>query len=211
MVELESRTTRDRLLEAARRLFLEKGYEAVSIRDITEAADANVASINYHFGGKENLYREVFRLMLVGRVSKMLESLNKAIAEKSPPDLRKVWRTYIESYLGEFLTSKDAQNFVKLVSNEMAEDGLATDILLKEAAEPIHRVLKGAILAARPDMPDIKASLIISSVFGQMFHFVRARHLIIKTTGRDYNTKFINEIMEHILEFSLRGMGYKKR
>ncbi len=203
----EAKTTREKLLDAAARLFLDRGYDGVSIRDITDAAGANVASINYHFGGKENLYREFFRRMLIERASQMLQRLNSVMAEKSPPDLKKVFKAYIRGFLGEFLTSKDAQNFLRLASDEMSEQGIATDILLEEAALPCHMVLKEAILAARPHVTVEKASLIIASVFGQMYHFVRARHVIKHTSGREYNGEFIGEIIEHITEFSLKGIG----
>jgi AcrR family transcriptional regulator len=50
---------RERLLAEATRLFAEKGYAGTSTREICLAAQANVAAIHYHFGGKEGLYREV--------------------------------------------------------------------------------------------------------------------------------------------------------
>ena len=50
--------TRDRILAAAQKFFAEKGFDTTSVRDITTEADCNVASVNYHFGGKENLYLE---------------------------------------------------------------------------------------------------------------------------------------------------------
>ncbi len=56
-----SERTREALIEAATLVFAEKGYEGGSIRDITRKAQANQAAINYHFGGKEGLYREVLR------------------------------------------------------------------------------------------------------------------------------------------------------
>ena len=45
--------TRARLLEAAERLFAERGFRATSVRALTSEARCNVASVNYHFGGKE--------------------------------------------------------------------------------------------------------------------------------------------------------------
>lgn len=50
---------RDKLLTAARELFLKYGYRAVSSRQIAAAANANVAMIRYYFGGKPGLYKEV--------------------------------------------------------------------------------------------------------------------------------------------------------
>jgi AcrR family transcriptional regulator len=47
--------TRDKILQAARELFEEKGFDFASVRDIAAKADVNVALINYHFGSKESL------------------------------------------------------------------------------------------------------------------------------------------------------------
>jgi len=46
---------KQRLLDVTERLCAERGFEAVSVRDITGAAEANVAAVNYHFGSRENL------------------------------------------------------------------------------------------------------------------------------------------------------------
>ncbi|HUO95303.1 MAG TPA: TetR family transcriptional regulator [Steroidobacteraceae bacterium] len=54
------RPAKERLLDAAERLFAQRGYHGVSIRDITEAAGADVALVNYHFGGKRALLTRVF-------------------------------------------------------------------------------------------------------------------------------------------------------
>lgn len=51
---------RAHLLHAALRLFSEKGFAKTSIRDIAQAAGANVAAISYYFGDKAGLYRAVF-------------------------------------------------------------------------------------------------------------------------------------------------------
>jgi AcrR family transcriptional regulator len=46
---------KQRLLEATEKLIAERGFDAVSVRDITRLAGANVAAVNYHFGDRENL------------------------------------------------------------------------------------------------------------------------------------------------------------
>ena len=55
-----SASTRERILDAAELLFAEKGFHAVSVRDITRAAGVDVALVNYHFGGKQLLFESVF-------------------------------------------------------------------------------------------------------------------------------------------------------
>lgn len=64
--------TRDRILDAARHLFAEHGYDGTSIRDITVAAEANVAAVGYHFGSKEGLYGDVLQ-SLVGPLARRVE------------------------------------------------------------------------------------------------------------------------------------------
>jgi AcrR family transcriptional regulator len=62
--------TRERILDAAEREFAENGLQATSLRTITAAAEANLASVNYHFGSKDGLVKAVF--------ARRLEPLNEA-------------------------------------------------------------------------------------------------------------------------------------
>lgn len=52
--------TRDRLLEVAAQIFVEKGYAKATTREICLAADTNITSIHYYFESKAGLYRAIF-------------------------------------------------------------------------------------------------------------------------------------------------------
>lgn len=52
--------TKERILDAAERLFAERNYAGVSLRTITAEADVNLAAVNYHFGSKDALLQAVF-------------------------------------------------------------------------------------------------------------------------------------------------------
>lgn len=51
--------TKSRILDAAEQLFIDSGYDAMSMRQVTSNADVNLAAVNYHFGGKEALIQAV--------------------------------------------------------------------------------------------------------------------------------------------------------
>jgi AcrR family transcriptional regulator len=57
----QSGATRERILDAACRLFAEKGYRGTTVALICREAQANIAAVNYHFSSKENLYQLAWR------------------------------------------------------------------------------------------------------------------------------------------------------
>lgn len=57
----QSTDTKLKIMEVARILFADHGFEGTSIREIAKAANVNVASVNYHFSSKDNLFLEVLR------------------------------------------------------------------------------------------------------------------------------------------------------
>jgi len=57
----DSEKTRAKLIEAAGQLFAERGYDGAKVRDIVQRADVHLSALNYHFGSKAALYREVVR------------------------------------------------------------------------------------------------------------------------------------------------------
>ncbi|WP_213770581.1 TetR/AcrR family transcriptional regulator [Bradyrhizobium sp. dw_78] len=52
--------TRTAILNAAERLYADRGFGDVTLRDIVAAADVNLAAVNYHFGSKDELIAELF-------------------------------------------------------------------------------------------------------------------------------------------------------
>jgi len=58
-VDTTSQDTKSRILDAAEQLFMEHGFEATSLRQLTSSAAVNLAAVNYHFGSKEELFQAV--------------------------------------------------------------------------------------------------------------------------------------------------------
>ncbi len=98
---------KQRLLDAAERLFAERGFEAVSVRDITGMTGANVAAINYHFGTREALISLVVTCRM-GPVIKerlaRLEAVEKKWSGKAAP-LEEILDAVLRPLVGNFRKS----------------------------------------------------------------------------------------------------------
>jgi AcrR family transcriptional regulator len=90
-------STSDRILDAAERLFAQNGFAGTSLRDITAAAGANVAAVNYHFGSKEEMLRAVLTRIVEPANRARLELLERAEADAAPgpPDVEAILRAFI--------------------------------------------------------------------------------------------------------------------
>lgn len=77
--------TRDRLLAAGLAAFASRGFAAASVREITAAADANLAAITYHFGSKQGLYDAVLERVF-GRLRQNVAEAERASAGVAGPD-----------------------------------------------------------------------------------------------------------------------------
>lgn len=62
MSEVNTNDTKNKIMEVARVLFADQGFEGTSVREIAKAAEVNIASVNYHFTNKENLFAEILKL-----------------------------------------------------------------------------------------------------------------------------------------------------
>jgi AcrR family transcriptional regulator len=133
--------TRTRLLEAALRLFAEKGYAQTSTREVCLAAGVNAASIHYYFGDKAGLYRAVY---LAPIQQLMVAAL--AIAESGEPFETIMRRTY-EAFLAPLKESDTrTMQILKLHFREQTDPtGLAGSEVV--AAGRVHFEALVAMLA----------------------------------------------------------------
>ena len=126
--------TQEKLFAAAIPLFAEKGYAAVSIREIAKAADVNVSSISYYFRGKEGLYHAIIESH-IATISKAISS-----AEGYSPEER--LRHYARA-ISEIHTKKPY--VIRFVQSELVNPTSAMDKILKKNLFSFYRYLNKAI------------------------------------------------------------------
>ncbi len=89
-------STPQRLLDAAERLFGERGYEGTSLRTVTETARTNIAAVNYHFRSKEGLLQAVVARAMVPVNTERDQRLTALHAQPSEPSVEQLVRAFVE-------------------------------------------------------------------------------------------------------------------
>jgi TetR/AcrR family transcriptional regulator, regulator of cefoperazone and chloramphenicol sensitivity len=195
--------TRARLLAAGERLFADRGFRKVTVREICRAARANVAAINYHFGDKLGLYREVLQ-SAIDRMRATVDAAREA-SDGYPPDerLRRSVRVFVTRVL-----SPDSDTVHRLIQREITDPTPALDALVEQGIRPridYLIALVGAVVGAPASDPRVlRCVASIQTQLAAYFpHPIAARlgfSLAPTTPAR------VAQIADHIAEFSLAGV-----
>lgn len=197
--------TRTRILNAAGPVFAEKGFADATIRDICQAADVNVASVNYHFGDKEQLYVET-----VTRAAELIvEQVNLPTwsPETSPADKL---RDYVRTKLTRMLGTQSAPWQTKLMMREVLQPTAACKTLVKDYFRPDFNLLVGILKEILPPgTPPFQFHQIGFSILGQCLHYRVVGDVVALIIDeqelRDHYG--VTQLADHIIDFSLAALG----
>jgi len=162
-----------RLLDAAEMLFASRDFSEVSVRELAAAAEVNIAAVNYHFQGKENLYNEVITRRYATQRDRTLRGLQDLLERAGgQPQVEEVIRVFV----GEYLDGALSNNFLTMIAREMHGCRHATQLqFFREMVAPVFAALSQALTAARPSLSPDDLSWIIASIIAQIHHFVLRR------------------------------------
>jgi AcrR family transcriptional regulator len=197
--------TRERLLEKAEMLFAQKGYHAVSVREITAAARCNMASVNYHFSNKKNLYLEVFRSRWIPRELRMYEAFETSVDILGDPDPEMVVHALAEAYLEGPLSDEELGRHRQLIVRELNNPTEAFELVADQTLRPLFNKLYG--LLAPENVDESNLSFDIMSIFGIILYFNYSRPMVSRITGKIYDSDFKASLIDQMVRFSLHGLS----
>ncbi|HVM62683.1 MAG TPA: CerR family C-terminal domain-containing protein [Verrucomicrobiae bacterium] len=197
--------TRQRLIESAAEVFADQGFHYTTVRDICKKAGTNVASINYHFGDKEKLYRAVFDY--ARRCAPPELWIQDSIVD---PEER--LRAYIQGLVTCVFAEGRPAWLGKLIAREMVEPTGALDQFVEEQIRPNHLRLKSLVKELTgADTDDEAARLACFSITAQCTYYYHCRSVVSRLyPERPIDSQAISEIVEHIIRFSLAGLNGMK-
>ena len=197
---------RQRLLEAAAEVFADAGYEGASVRQITDRAGTNIASVNYYFGDKERLYIEAVKHAHVC-------STSDAMRQELPPDLHPADKLalFIRGMV-QAMHAPASPASMKLMMREMADPGKAAHVVVDEFIRPMAFRLKGILHELFPDVPEPKLLMTGFSVIGQILFYRQNRPMAELIFGRDVVEKLSADMVaDHVIAFTLRALGVRRK
>ena len=151
-----SQATRERILDAAETLFAGRGYHGVSIRDVTGAAEVDVALVSYHFGSKQGLLEAVF-LRRAADLNDERIALLDAVLEQSgrrPPRLEDIIDAFTRPLLDRSTRGSPGwKSYFALIAeiNNSPEFG---GVLMTRFFDPVVQRFIEAIRRALPECDD---------------------------------------------------------
>lgn len=173
--------TRVTIIESAIRLFGERGYDAVSTREIADLAAANLGSIAYHFGGKPGLRKACAEYVIAHIHAIVGPTLLRPMPKLNPDEATDTILRLLDTFSRFWIANPDSQNFVNFMIRELIEPGDVSDILYKNWMKPVHMrfcALFGLSTGLDPESEEVK--LAVFCCISQIFHFRIGRPLIMR-------------------------------
>ncbi len=205
--------TRKALIEAAMQLFGERGYEAVSTREIADFAAANIGSIAYHFGGKPGL-----RLACAEYIMERFRSLFGAgfsgtWQPVSRDEAQKILEIQLEQF-GRFMaTSGEARMLAAFLVREIMQPGEVFDTVYGQLFRPLHiRFCQIFAAATGLEAESEEVRLAAFTMIGQIVYFRVGRPAILRRMEWDDISDADGDKVIAVLRKNLRGLiaAYRK-
>lgn len=196
--------TRQRLLVTASRIFAEKGYQDATIAEICEQAETNIASVNYHFGDKENLYLEAWRYAFQEDLRN--HPSDGGIDPETSAEVRLAGR--IKSLIARIADPNSS--FFAIVHKEMAQQTSLLQKIMEQEINPERQALMALIKEVLGDnATDKQLQFCHASIIGQCFHLLKVKNMKLSDETRRYvmDLSDAEAFAEHVVKFSLAGMA----
>ncbi|MGD0332185.1 MAG: CerR family C-terminal domain-containing protein [Xanthobacteraceae bacterium] len=199
-----SEITRERILKAAERLFAERGYEATSVRAIVGKARVNQAAINYHFAGKDGLYRDVLRAAFRALTEHQLAHAEEMKALSREQALVEFVRHQLQPLIGR----DELSRHLRIFNWETVRPTAVFRKLLSEEAAPFMGVAVDLVHRFLPDAD--QRTLVVAAIWliGQCNVFMRNREQLAEPPiNLALDESAIEFIGKMISRWAIGGLG----
>ena len=202
--ETQKEDVRNRILDVAEALFCERGFEGVSVRELTAAAGCNLAAVNYYFGAKDKLYAEMFRRQFEMMIQRNLGIIERVMAQ---PDvyLEVLLRAVMEPVIRRVIENETGGKVLRLLVREILNRRIDQETLSADMKGRLFDRLGRAILQLVPEIEPDKILLVVLSFDGAMLH----PFLFMDFYQESMPDLTVDDLLDHMVRFVAAGIrGY---
>ncbi len=200
-VELDD--TRARVVEAAGKVFADKGFEGATIREICHLGRANLAAVNYHFGDKRRLYVAAVEHAYRHRA----EQVPLPQWEVGVPPQRKL-ADFVLTLITRMIGRDGTPWEHELLLREVARPSDACQKMVEDFIRPQFQMLLRILEELMPQASAAERRLVGFSVVGQCLHYKVTDHVVRMLVPPEEYARYGPEYLaSHITALTLRGIG----
>lgn len=193
-----AKDAKDKLLNEAEKLFAEKGFDRVSIRDIARGAGVTSACISYHYGDKTQLYKAILKRNLKESQALVEQIKNQGYSPKEE------LKAHLKS-MSERMRSK--KSFCRLLAQTLlfSEDPKMKQLVREGFVHPMAHQLSQAIgkTQLKKNFSALKGEHFIALILGMPFHWNLFEDLFSKRKAAEIGFTKPRETALELVEFCI--------
>ena len=198
-------STPERILQAAEKLFSERGVDGVSLREITSSSGVNSASLHYHFGSKIAVLEKIFELRAQPIADNRMALLSQVkLNRQGIPELEDVLRAFLQPAF-ESLNTKQGAAFTLLRARLSFEREEIRRRVLDKTFNDSSRLALDALTKARPGLAPAELHWRFHFLLGSMVYTMAMPGRIESLTEKAVDSSDGPTALEQLIRFAAAG------
>jgi AcrR family transcriptional regulator len=207
--------TPDRILKTAERLFAERGFNGVSVRELAAAANVNIASIGYHFRSKEGLLAEVYRRHCEPMIEERLRWLAAAKRLSGRARLAAIIEAFVRPALQQ-VDVEEGETFIRLRAVLSGENSELLEKLVAENFDQSSSAFIEALCACLPHLSRTDVCWRFHFLLGTVYYTAAGPHRIYAFSNGLCDPADTEAVIKELVPFMTRAFqappgGARKR
>lgn len=206
----DTRKSRDQILDSAERLFADRGFYRVSLRDITAHAGVNVALVNYYFKNKSGLLHAVFERRAVPIIAERHQLLDECIAHAGVhgrPDIGEVLSAFIGPIMLPRGPARDSGIMQRLFGMGLSDPSPEVRRAIHHNYHDIAVRFIGILRRACPELDEQEFYWRITCVFGAIIYLFAQPGRVQRMIKHDFDDTDTEAAFGYVIPFLEAGMS----
>ena len=204
VVQDDADGTRDRILRTAERLFAERGFNGVSVRELAAAAQVNIASIGYHFKSKEGLLSEVYRRHCEPMIEERLRGLEASSRLRGKAKVAAIIEAFIRPALAQ-VEAEDGETFIRLRAVLSGENSELLEKLVAENFDQSSTAFIDELCACLPHLTRTDVCWRFHFLLGTIYYTAAGPHRISAFSNGRCDPANTEDVIKELIPFMTRA------